>query len=365
MTEDEKTVVIFSLGSLGDTMASLPAIHLIAKKFPNSQRILLSNSPPTSKVVSAFSLLEGTSLVQGYIEYPGGTRNLLQLIKLIIRIRRLHADVLFYLAASKGIWPLIRDLIFFRICGIRRFLGMPWSRELVRHQFLEEKGLYEHEAQRRVRCLSELGAIDLDNPASWDLELRAEERERVAVILSRWPREKTFFACALGAQIALKDWGEERWQELFSLLAASYAEEGVAFIGSAEERERAQRMQETWPGPSLNLCGSLNPRESAVLISQASFFLGHDSGPMHLAAAVQTPVVAIFTAREKPGVWFPYAKGPQVLYHQTECFGCRLTQCVKERRRCLSSITPTEVFSAIEACRASFSKRFNIKDASL
>ena len=95
----------------------------------------------------------------------------------------------------------------------------------------------------------------------------------------------------------------------------------------------------------MNLCGALTPRESAAAIARARLFVGHDSGPMHLAAAVGTPVVAIFAARNIPRQWFPYGKQHQVVYHRVECWGCGLETCIEQQKKCLMSIRVDEVMS--------------------
>jgi ADP-heptose:LPS heptosyltransferase len=97
----------------------------------------------------------------------------------------------------------------------------------------------------------------------------------------------------------------------------------------------------------VNLCGDLTPRESAAVFARAEIFVGHDSGPMHLAAAVQTPCVAIFSARNKPRVWFPYGRQHRVVYHRVECWGCELETCVVEKKRCMTSITVDEVVEQV------------------
>ena len=66
-------------------------------------------------------------------------------------------------------------------------------------------------------------------------------------------------------------------------------------------------------------------------MAKAELFLGHDSGPMHLAANVGTPCVAVFSARCHPGVWFPRGTGHQVIYHETECAGCMLFTCTTQQ----------------------------------
>ena len=82
------------------------------------------------------------------------------------------------------------------------------------------------------------------------------------------------------------------------------------------------------------------------MLARARVLLSHDSGPMHLAAAVQTPCVAIFAARNKPRVWFPYGGQHRVVYHRVSCWGCGLETCLVEGKRCLTSITVGEVIAA-------------------
>jgi heptosyltransferase III len=56
---------------------------------------------------------------------------------------------------------------------------------------------------------------------------------------------------------------------------------------------------------------------------------------MHLAAEVQTPCVAVFSARGKPRVWFPYDEKHRVLYHKVECWDCNLDPCLVEEKKCI------------------------------
>ena len=80
----------------------------------------------------------------------------------------------------------------------------------------------------------------------------------------------------------------------------------------------------------------------------------HDSGPMHLAAAVGTPVMAIFSARARPGIWFPRGEGNRILHREVACGGCGLETCVVERKRCITAIGVGE---AAAACRDILSAR--------
>ncbi len=73
---------------------------------------------------------------------------------------------------------------------------------------------------------------------------------------------------------------------------------------------------------------------------------------MHLAAAVGTPCVAIFAARNIPRVWFPHGARHRVVYHEVDCMGCGLETCIVQRKKCLTSITVAEVAEQVRAALA-------------
>jgi heptosyltransferase III len=83
------------------------------------------------------------------------------------------------------------------------------------------------------------------------------------------------------------------------------------------------------------------------LLGSARLFVGHDSGPMHLAAAVGTRCVAVFSARNLPRVWFPFGTNHRVIYHDVPCKGCGLETCTKFKKQCITSVSVDEVFSTV------------------
>jgi ADP-heptose:LPS heptosyltransferase len=213
---------------------------------------------------------------------------------------------------------------------------------------LESLDRYESEAERLARCIAILGEANVASDASWSLGALDKERASIKRVLTGAFVSTPFIACNVGGKIEVKDWGRERWQTLLSRIAIRHSQLGFVIIGASDERERGDELCRHWIGPTLNLSGELTPRESAAVLEKAALFIGHDSGPMHLAAAVGVPCVAIFSARDKPGVWFPHGEGHKVLYHQTHCHGCRLTTCEKYGAKCITSITVEEVQTALD-----------------
>ena len=347
-----KRVLIYRLGSLGDTLIALPALHLVARAFPNAERRLLTNFPVNAKAPPAASILENTGLVHSYIRYAVGTRSPRELLSLWWELLRWRPEVLVYVGSARGVESAARDAKFFRLCGISRLIGVPTTEDMQQNRWEDSALALEPEASRLARNLSELGEANLDAPASWDLHLTEAENARAREVLAP-AIGHPILAVSVGTKVQSKDWGRENWRTLLNRLGALYPDFAVALCGAAEEGDSSEFAASGWrensSSPVINLCGQLNPRESAAVIAQARAFLGHDSGPMHLAAAVQTPCVAIFAARNKPRVWFPYGKRHRVLYHRTDCWGCGLETCIIEEKKCLTSITVDEVITEVRA----------------
>lgn len=352
MQSEAKRVLLYRLGSLGDTVVALPALHLVARAFPNAERRMLTNFPVSVKAPAAAAILAENGLVQGYIRYTVATRSPMLLLRLWWELWRWRPEVLVYLGPVRGVKAARRDARFFRLCGIRRMVGVPLTEAMQTHRVLAD-GTLEPEAERLARNLAELGDAEVDSAAAWDLRLTEAEKARAEEVL-RPAGGRPVLAVSVGTKVQSKDWGAENWRALLARLGALYPECALALMGAPEESAASEAAAEGWRASVneslvINLCGVLTPRESAACFAQARVFLGHDSGPMHLAAAVGTTCVAIFAARNIPRVWFPHGASHRVLYHAVDCMGCGLETCVVERKKCLTSITVEEVAAEVQA----------------
>jgi ADP-heptose:LPS heptosyltransferase len=192
-----------------------------------------------------------------------------------------------------------------------------------------------------------IGDAQLEQDTSWSFNLRKDEEESTFRLVPKWIEGGGFLACGMGAKSDVQDWGLENWCRLLSSFSVEFPGAGLAIVGSADEHARGEIVGRLWHGPVANLSGSLAPRQSAAVLKRARLFAGHDSGPMHVAAAVQTPCVAIFSAHNLPGVWYPHGTGHRVIYHQTDCYGCGLLVCHDRAKACITSITVPEVLSEL------------------
>jgi heptosyltransferase-3 len=383
MVEDGiKRVLVYRLGSLGDHLIALPCYRLVRRAFAGAEVRLLTNVPVSGKAPAAVAVLNGMGLVDGYFRYAIATRSFWELTKLWWQIVRWRPQVLVYLGSARGVETARRDAKFFRMCGTERMVGVPVTEELqgwffgyAREGGGREIGTeVEPEAERLARNLAELGDARLTEASSWELDLSAAETAKADATIrnalsgnresSRFAWEKSerrgedVIAVSVGTKMQANDWGIDNWRKLLGRFAEEWPGRVLLMVGSAEDREASEKAAEIWRenagGPVANLCGMLTPRESAAALSRAGLFLGHDSGPMHLAAAVGTSCVAVFSARHLPRQWFPHGKGHRVIYHQVECRGCMLETCVEQRKKCIVSIGVDEVMDAVRAQMAGF-----------
>jgi ADP-heptose:LPS heptosyltransferase len=336
-------ILVFRLGSLGDAVVSLPALHLLAAATPGAERILLTNQPVSAQAAPAAELLIGTGLLHRVIEFPPALRSPGQAWDLRQRIRAESPEALVYLSEPKPRPSLLRDVGFFATCGIFRMIGLPWSDDRRRHR--PQNGRWESEAGRLVRCLEDLGSIDLTDRAAWDLHLSDDEGATAGSVLAGWPGADNFAAFAIGTKHEANDWGDDAWME--TLRSADRPSLGLALIGAEIERERLERVATAWSGPVLNLAGCLPLRVTAAVLARARVFIGHDSGPMHLAAAAGTPVCAVFSGRNKPGIWFPAGTADRILYPLTDCVGCGGSVCEGRAHVCMTEHRPADVAALI------------------
>lgn len=154
-----------------------------------------------------------------------------------------------------------------------------------------------------------------------------------------------------------KCWTPEGWAEIIARIrAAGWPVVLTAAPGDKEGRlidQIQQALAKRNELPALSLAGALSLKELGALTGQAKLFAGVDSAPMHIAAAMKTPVIVLFGPSGE-GHWGPWGKPREGEHHvvtrsaQFNCRPCGLDGCGGGKvSECLTSITPDEVWSAI------------------
>jgi heptosyltransferase III len=346
--------LVFRIGQIGDTVAALPSLWALRKQFPNSRIVILSEIPAKKTHLPPDTVLPQSGLVDGFEKYPGGAsaKNAVAAWRQICRLRKQGFETLVYLTPSgRTRKQRARDQLFFRLCGITHFLAFKGFAENP-HPKLSDGRLMPlpKEADALLERLR-LDGLPVPAPGQGCMDLRITETERQRV--KDWWRQNGgpetshgWVAICSGAKYTSKLWPSERYAEVVQLLIHKHGIFPV-IIGGAEDREVGELLLSKWK-TGLCAAGELSVRESAALMESARFYLGNDTGVMHLASAVGIPCVAVFSSRDWPGIWEPYGKGHKVLRFEVPCSGCKLEVCDKDLQ-CLKGIQVQQVYQACVA----------------
>ncbi len=328
-------VVIYRLGSLGDTIVALPSLHRVVAAFPTAERVMLTNVPVSAKAAPLEAILENSGMVDRFIAYPVGTRSVAALRRLRTELRALGADTLVYLTPPRGRRAAWRDWLFFRLCGFRRIVGAPLTADL-QHNRVGADGCVERECNRLARCIAVLGPVSFDDPAAWDLRLTEAELDAGASALgdtAALPR----ISINMGGKVAANDWGEANWAALISRLGAEARGHALVIVGAAEDDARAGRIAALWDGPVANLCGQVRPRVSAAAMQGSRLFIGHDSGPLHLAGSRNVPCIGLYGDTNLPRKWHLYGERHRLIHDLRGVRSISVDQVVEAARALLAA----------------------------
>lgn len=151
---------------------------------------------------------------------------------------------------------------------------------------------------------------------------------------------------APGATYLTKRWLPEYYGELCDMLRVKFDAE-IFLIGGADDRDVARPSEKAG---AINLCGKLNLLESARIIRESNLFIGNDTGMMHIAAAMQTPVAVIFGSSVRDFGFSPYRVSNCIIESEINCRPCShigRNSCPKGHFDCMKKLTPKLVFDEI------------------
>lgn len=203
-----------------------------------------------------------------------------------------------------------------------------------------------HAVDRYLLVAKALGAED--RPAEFKFRIPHPDRETVerALLQAGWVSGERLIAVNVSAR-----WPTKRWPiASFAALADLVVQHGMAsvlFIGGNDERAEVAQVRKLMKARSLDLCGALPVGLLPALLGRVELLITNDSGPMHIAAAVGTPVAAFFgpTSPLRTG---PYGPDHAVLIHPLPCSPCFSRTCSNSKQlACLTDITVDRAFSVV------------------
>ena len=344
-SKEINTVLIYRCGTIGDTIVSIPVIRIILNHFKNASFFLMTAHDRDAKIW-ADGILSEFGWFDGFITYTASDLTSLKgIVKLINKIRAVEPDVVFYMASDKNsgfkIW---RDRIFFIISGAKRFIPFYSSKITYWGRLKKEDRVYPRETLRFIERLKDVG-IDSDE-VRFDLPIKAEHVEGVNRFIAgtRCADSRLLIGMCPWSKQPVKRWPLDRFAELGRRLIEEL-DAHIVIVGGREEDDISQTISKNWPDGCWRVsAGRLSILETAELLRRCAFYVGNDTGAMHMAAAVGTPCVAIFSAKDPPESWHPYGEGHVVIRKKVSCRNCYLMECREHRMKCLLEISVGDVW---------------------
>jgi len=335
-----RRVLIIRVGALGDGICALPALQTIRDNFPQAHLTLLTRTGGPGRVSLGEVLAPGVVDVVLNVEKMGFWH-------VWSTVRAGRYDLVIELSQSHArLRTLLLHLVWVKLAGIPGGFGWEITATRLFRRVQAQHRIFTDERTRLLTMLAEngLGVAEMRFP----LRVTPANKNQMCQLLHQHgcedPRRNV--AIVVGAKRLTNRWP----LPYFDALSQTLGEWGfhVLVVGGSGDAPLAAQLQRH--DRLHDFTGDRTVGESAALLAQCRVCVANDTGPMHLAYAVGTPVVALFSARDYPGLWFPPPGHAVFRALHVPCAGCLAETCAD--LRCLKAIQPEAVWAVLETMLA-------------
>ncbi|MBD3349125.1 MAG: lipopolysaccharide heptosyltransferase II [Candidatus Eisenbacteria bacterium] len=331
-----ESILVLRLYFVGDVLLATPVLASLRAAFP-SARIDVMIKRRASDVLAENPDVDDVIVYDGVASYHSP----FWLGRLATRLRRAHYDLVVDLTGDHRSSLLMAAAgPGFRVGVNHAGLGFLLDRRI---PYMAEGHIVDH----LLKSVESLGVIpEVRTPV---LRLRQDELAESASLIAAAGIDpaRPFVALSPGANWVYRRWPADR----FGALASRVREEmGVpsVVLGSRADIEIAHSAAAASGGAGVSIAGDTSIRTLAGVASQAAVFVGNDSGPLHIAASLGTPVVGLF-GPNTPDRYAPRGAESRVIWRRPSCSPCSQKRCRRPGEPCMLEITVDEVLDAVRS----------------
>jgi len=330
-TEQEiKKVLVFTVGGLGDFIATVPAIKKIREIFPRAYIILLccdstminiSRRMPKNPEWYDFvdHLVDEKMFIKGVL-----IRNKKNIKTIRNYIKTQSPDATFILdPLGAGLINKLKKIVFLKMVGVKsnvfgKRVLFDFNMKILRNTYFT-LGLIRNTIWGPLEAICEYNGQQIIDP---EYSININEN-KVADYVKKLGSEK-YIVIFPGGFFPFKLWPIEKYIDLLRRLVAENNELNVYLIGASSDSYECDVLVRLLNFSKLkNFCNKLNLMETAYLLKNAMLYIGNDSGPSHLSSALGTQSIILEHAQDYPGYWCPYGENVHPIRISIECQYCR------------------------------------------
>ena len=336
--DELRSILLIRLSSLGDILLMTPLLNLLRTACPQARIDVLVKAEYRD-------LLRAHPGITRLLTFDSG-RSLLDTLR---SLRADHYDLALDLHGTPRSQLLLR--------GLRARRKLTYNKRVLRRALLVRLGW---NTLRRMTPVPELYAAPLRRlgltgrlgapTMHLDPESTEAMQAHVARSLPDAPNQP-LLAVAPGARWPTKCWPVER----FAAVARDLAREkqaAVVILGGPDEAPLARTLCDRLNVPAVNCAGTLSLMHSAALLSRCRLLISNDSGLMHMATALQVPVVAVFGPTVQEFGFYPFQARAEVVSEPLPCRPCSTKgsrRCPRGHHACMQDISSARVLAAARA----------------
>ncbi|MFA5402718.1 MAG: lipopolysaccharide heptosyltransferase II [Candidatus Omnitrophota bacterium] len=338
--QDFKRILIARTDRIGDVLLSTPVIKALRDKYPQAY-IAMMVSPYAKDIV------EGNPYLDKVIIYDkdGAHKSWLNSLRFAQGLKKKKFDLALILH------PVNRTHLVSFLAGIPKRIG--YDRKL---------GFLLTDRIRHTKQLGEKHELEYNLDLLKYLDIDAQEKDLYMPIKpesEKWVKElfkqeniheaDRLLAIHPAASCPSKIWPPERFAQAADKLAQSYGFK-VFIVAGPKDLKAAEAVAKQMRSGVINLAGKTSVSQLASLLKRCALFISNDSGPVHIASAIGTPVISIFGRNQaglSPRRWGPVGLKDKILHKEAGCIECLAHNCQKQFA-CLKAITVEDVVSAVD-----------------
>lgn len=300
--EKIKSILVVRNDRFGEFLLNIPALRALRQRYRNARMIVVVDP-------YVYELALALPFVDEVIKWSAKGYSLTEIIKLILFLRKRKIDMAVMLNPSKE----FNLVSYFSGIPVRAGYARKWG-FLLTHKIKDQKHLgLKHEIEYNLDLVKIAGAQSDDRSLFFPIDEKTGDELLIRLGLAGGLR---LVAVHPYTSDPVKQWPFENFQRLAELLAER-PDFRVLIIGGKAELPLSRKLfGDIGPGNPVNLTGMLDLKELAALLKKSALLISGDSGPVHLAACVGTPVIALFRS-DLPGKaarrWGPWGEGHIVI----------------------------------------------------